>query len=246
MKKNDEVDKDEILKFEAMASEWWDPYGKFKPLHMLNPCRLEYITNQIKVHFNCDYDNIEPFKGLRILDIGCGGGLLTESMARLGASVVGVDPVEKNIKVAQLHSEKSGLEIDYRVSTAETLLAKKEIFDVILNMEVVEHVPDPKSYLRNCSKLLKKNGLMTCSTINRNYKSYLWAIIGAEYIMKWLPKKTHEWNKFIKPEELSDYIEQSNLKVIDKRGFVFNFIKWNWNLSHQDLSVNFVISSIKN
>ena len=245
MKKNLEVDKDEISKFEAMASEWWDPNGKFKPLHMLNPCRLEYITNQIKAHFNCDDDDFEPFKGIKVLDIGCGGGLLTEPIARLGASVVGVDPAEKNIKVAQLHLRKSNLDIDYRVSTAEKLLAKKEFFDVILNMEVVEHVPDPLNYLRTCSKLLKNNGLMTCSTINRNYKSYLWAIIGAEYIMKWLPKKTHEWNKFIKPEELSSFIEKTGLKVIDKSGFVFNFVKWDWNLSREDLSVNYVISSIK-
>ena len=245
MKKNIEVDKDEILKFEAMASEWWDPYGKFKPLHMLNPCRLEYITSQIKTHFNCDYKDLEPFKGLRILDIGCGGGLLTEPMARLGASVVGVDPVEKNIKVAKLHSEKSGLEINYMASTAENLLSKKELFDVILNMEVIEHVPNPQSYLHTCSKLLKKNGLMTCSTINRNYKSYLFTIIGAEYVMKWLPKKTHEWSKFIKPDELFDLTEKSNLKVLDKRGFVFNFLKWDWSLSSQDLSVNYVLTSTK-
>tara|TARA_A100001011_G_C14231221_1_gene808918 strand:- start:2 stop:742 length:741 start_codon:yes stop_codon:yes gene_type:complete len=245
MKKNEEVDKDEILKFESMASEWWDPYGKFKPLHMLNPCRLEYITKQIKTHFNCEYNDLKPFTGLKILDIGCGGGLLTEPMALLGASVVGVDPVEKNIKVAKLHSKKSGLNIDYRVSTAEKLLNEKEFFDVILNMEVVEHVPNPQQYLRTCSKLLKNNGLMTCSTINRNYKSFIWAIIGAEYIMKWLPKKTHDWHKFIKPEELFELIEKSNLQVIDKKGFVFNFFRWDWNLSSKDFSVNYVISSIK-
>tara|TARA_B100001996_G_C18670035_1_gene596349 strand:+ start:615 stop:1355 length:741 start_codon:yes stop_codon:yes gene_type:complete len=246
MKNLDEVDKEELLKFESMAEEWWNPEGKFKPLHMLNPCRLGYITNQIKTHFQCKLDKLYPFRGLRILDIGCGGGLLSEPMARLGATVVGVDPVSKNIKVAEIHSKQIGLDIDYRISTAEDLLKKNERFDVILNMEVVEHVPHPQRYLKTCSELLKSGGLMTCSTINRNSKSYLWAIIGAEYVMRWLPKHTHEWQKFITPEELGLFLEENNLELIDTKGFVFSFSQWDWKISSKDFSVNYVTTSVKN
>ena len=246
MKNPDKVDKEEILKFEAMAEEWWNPDGKFKPLHMLNPCRLRYIIAQIKAHFSCKSDKFEPFKGLRILDIGCGGGLLSEPMARLGATVVGVDPVSKNIDVAKTHAEQIGLEIDYRVLTAEDLMENKEFFDVILNMEVIEHVPEPERYLKTCSGLLKSGGLMICSTINRNSKSYLWAIIGAEYIMGWLPKHTHEWKKFITPKELEFLLTTNHMELLDTKGFVFSFAQWDWRLSSKDFSVNYVTSSIKN
>ncbi len=245
MKNLDEVDKEEILKFELMAEEWWNPEGKFKPLHMLNPCRLEYIIGQIKAHCHCNSDKLKPFQDLRILDIGCGGGLLTEPMSRLGAAVVGVDPVDKNIRVAKVHADQHGLDIDYRACTAEELLKNNERFDVILNMEVIEHVPHPEKYLKTCSELLKPGGIMTCSTINRNSKSYLWAIIGAEYIMGWLPKHTHDWKKFITPEELESLLVESCLKLIDTKGFVFNFLQWDWRLSAEDFSVNYVITVIK-
>ena len=196
------IDDAEVAKFQAMAAEWWDPEGKFKPLHMLNPCRLDYLTSQIATEFERDLTGPLPFKGLRILDIGCGGGLLSEPMARLGADVVGADAAERNIPVAQIHAQEQGLEIDYRHTTAEALAADGETFDAILNMEVIEHVADPAAYLGACHSLLKPGGLMTCSTINRNPKSFAVAIIGAEYVMRWLPKGTHEWSKFITPDEL--------------------------------------------
>jgi 2-polyprenyl-6-hydroxyphenyl methylase/3-demethylubiquinone-9 3-methyltransferase len=242
---NTTVDPGEIAKFEAMAAEWWDVNGKFKPLHMLNPCRLDYITSQIAAEFGRDLKSREPFKGLRILDIGCGGGLLAEPMARLGADVVGADAAERNIPVAQVHAEQSGLEIDYRHTTAEAMAADGEQFDVVLNMEVVEHVADPLAYLTACQQLLKPGGLMVCSTINRNPKSYLMAIIGAEHIMRWLPKGTHEWSKFITPDELFELIKQAGLEPVDRTGFVFNPIAWSWSLSDRDLSVNYVTASVK-
>ena len=239
------VDQSEIAKFEAMAAEWWDMNGKFKPLHMLNPCRLDYITQQIAAEFDRDLTAPEPFKGLRILDIGCGGGLLSEPMARLGADVVGADAAPRNIPVAQVHAEQSGLEIDYRCITAEELAEAGEQFDVVLNMEVVEHVADPLGFLTACQQLLKVGGLMVCSTINRNPKSYLMAIIGAEHVMRWLPKGTHEWSKFITPDELFDLINQAGLEAVDRKGFVFNPVSWSWSLSDRDLSVNYVTASIK-
>jgi 2-polyprenyl-6-hydroxyphenyl methylase/3-demethylubiquinone-9 3-methyltransferase len=239
------IDAAEVAKFEAMAAEWWDPNGKFKPLHMLNPCRLDYITSQIAAEFDRDLQVNAPFEGLRILDIGCGGGLLSEPMARLGAYVVGADAAARNIPVAQVHAEQSGLEIDYRHTTAEDMAAEGEQFDVVLNMEVVEHVANPLAYLTACQQLLKPGGLMVCSTINRNPKSFAMAIVGAEYVMRWLPKGTHEWSKFITPDELCGLISQAGLTPVDRKGFVFNPVTWQWRLSDRDLSVNYVTASVK-
>jgi 2-polyprenyl-6-hydroxyphenyl methylase/3-demethylubiquinone-9 3-methyltransferase len=239
------VDPAEIAKFEAMAAEWWNPEGKFKPLHMLNPCRLDYITTQIAAEFGRDLDAPAPFAGLRILDIGCGGGLLCEPMARLGATVVGVDAAARNIPVARIHAEQSGLAIDYRVGTAEDLAASGETFDVVLNMEVVEHVADPLGYLTACRQLLRSGGLHICSTLNRNAKSYVFAIIGAEQVMRWLPRGTHDWRKFITPDELYDLLRRAGLDPVDRKGMVFNFLTWSWSLSARDLSVNYVTASLK-
>lgn len=237
------VDPEEVAKFEAMAAEWWDPNGKFKPLHLMNPIRLDYITTQIAEEFDRDLDKLLPFKGLRLLDIGCGGGLISEPMARLGAEVVGADAAEGNLPVARIHAEQSGLEIDYRHTTAEALAAAGEAFDVVLNMEVVEHVADPLAYLTACRQLLKSGGLHICSTINRNPKSFAVAIVGAEYVMRWLPKGTHEWNKFITPDELLTLLEQAGLQPVDSKGFVFNPVSWRWSISDRDLSVNYVTAS---
>lgn len=239
------IDPQEVAKFEAMAAEWWDPTGKFKPLHMMNPVRLDYITAQIAAEFGRDLSTDKPFDGLRLLDIGCGGGLLSEPMARLGATVVGADAAEKNLPVARIHAEQSGLEIDYRHITAEALVEAGEQFDVVLNMEVVEHVADPLAYLTACQQLLKPGGLMLCSTINRNPKSYAMAIFGAEVVMRWLPRGTHEWNKFITPDELIELISKAGLSPVDRKGFVFNPILWSWSISARDLSVNYVTASVK-
>ena len=239
------VDPAEVEKFQAMAAEWWDPNGKFKPLHMLNPCRLDYICAQIAAEFDRNLTGNLPFKGLRILDIGCGGGLLSEPMARLGADVVGADAAERNIPVARVHAERSGLEIDYRHTTAEALAEAGEAFDAVLNMEVVEHVSDPLAYLTACRTLLKPGGLMVCSTINRNPKSFMMAIVGAEFVMRWLPKGTHQWDKFITPDELFDLLKNAGLEPVDRKGFVFNPIQWSWSLSERDLSVNYVTTSLK-
>jgi len=238
------VDPAEVAKFEAMAAEWWDPTGKFKPLHEMNPVRLDYIVARICEVFNRDPKSLKPFEGLRLLDIGCGGGLLSEPMARLGATVVGADAAAGNIPVAQIHAEQSGLDIDYRNITAEALAEAGEKFDVVLNMEVVEHVADPLGYLTACRQLLKPGGLMICSTLNRNPKSYAVAIIGAEVVMRWLPRGTHDWNKFITPAELQELLTNAGLRPIDKKGFVFNPIQWSWSISDRDLSVNYVTASI--
>jgi 2-polyprenyl-6-hydroxyphenyl methylase/3-demethylubiquinone-9 3-methyltransferase len=239
------IDPGEVAKFEAMAAEWWDPNGKFKPLHMLNPCRLDYITSQIATQFGRDLKSPEPFKGLTLLDIGCGGGLLSEPMARLGATVIGADAAGGNIPVAQLHAQQSGLEIDYRHCAAEDLAASGAQFDAVLAMEIIEHVADPQGFVNTIESLLKPGGLMICSTLNRNPKSYMMAIFGAERVMRWLPVGTHEWSKFVTPDELYDLARKSGLDPVDRRGMVFNPISWRWSLSDRDLSVNYAIAAVK-
>lgn len=236
------IDPKEIAKFEAMAAEWWDPKGKFKPLHMMNPVRLDYIVTQIAAEFGRDRRSLRPFDGLRILDIGCGGGLISEPMARLGADVIGADAAQRNIAVAALHAEQQGLEIDYRATTAESLAQAGERFDVVLALEIVEHVADPAAFVRTCHDVMNPRGLAILSTINRTTKSFGAAIIGAEWIMRWLPKGTHEWNRFITPNELSAMMSSAGLSPVDARGMVFNPLTWGWSLSDRDMSVNYALS----
>jgi len=237
------IDPAEVAKFEAMAAEWWDPSGKFRPLHMMNPCRLDFITRQIAAEFGRELDAGEPFAGLRILDIGCGGGLLSEPMARLGADVVGADAAGSNIAVARLHAEQSGLAIDYRHTTAEALAEAGERFDVVLNMEVVEHVADPRAYLAACHALLRPGGLMIASTINRTGRSFAMAIVGAEYVMRWLPRGTHDWRRFVTPDEFCDLLRGAGLDPVDRKGFVFDPLRWSWSLSSRDLAVNYAVAA---
>ena len=238
------VDPAEIAKFEAMAQEWWDPNGKFKPLHMLNPVRLDYITSQICAEFGRDTADDRPFDGLSLIDVGCGGGLVAEPMARLGADVTGIDAGGQNIPVAQLHAESQGLKIDYQHTAAENLVESGAQYDVVLALEIIEHVADPIAFLTACRALTKPDGLLICSTINRNLKSYGALIIGAEYVLNWLPKGTHEWTKFITPDELFDQLRMAGVDPVDRKGFVFNPIRWDWSLSNRDLSVNYITSSI--
>ena len=241
----DSRDPAEIAKFEAMAADWWDPEGKFKPLHMMNPCRLDYITAQVAAEFDRDLSTPRPFEGLRLLDIGCGGGLLSEPMARLGASVVGADAAARNIPVAEVHAAQMGLAIDYRHTAAEDLVAAGETFDVVLNMEVVEHVADPQAYLSDCARLLKPGGVMICSTLNRTVKGFVMGIFGAEWVMRWLPKGTHDWKKFITPDELYAMLRVAGLDPVDRKGMVFDLLGWSWSLSDRDLAMNYVTTSLR-
>ena len=236
------INKEEIQKFSDLADEWWDVKGKFKPLHMFNPIRLEYIIEKIKHHFQTN-DKNNFLNNLSILDIGCGGGLISEPLARLGGVVTGIDASEKNIKVAQLHSEKNNLNIRY-INNSPDEFKEFEKFDIILNLEVVEHVEDVNLYLKSCYKLLKKDGIMFTATLNRTFTSYLKAIIGAEYILRWLPIGTHDWNKFIKPEELEKYLMEKKFKTLDIKGLEFNPINSKWKRS-DNLSVNYIICSKK-
>ena len=237
------VNKKEIEKFSKMASEWWDPKGKFRPLHKFNPIRIKYIKENIIQNFKLKNNNI-PLKGVNILDIGCGGGLLSEPMCRLGASVIGIDASIKNINIAKLHAKKNNLKINYLCSSPEKLKIKKK-FDVILNMEIIEHVEDIQFFLNSCSKLLKKNGVMFVATINKTLKSYIFAIVGAEYVLRWLPIGTHEWEKFVNPKDLENILKKNNLSLNRLDGMHFNIFKDEWSVS-KDLSVNYIAKFIKN
>ena len=237
------VNKKEIDKFSKMANEWWDPEGKFKPLHKFNPTRIKYIKENIINNFKLK-NKLRPLSGINILDIGCGGGLLSEPMSRMGANVTGIDASDKNIKIAKLHSKKNKLKINYLCSSPEKLKIGKK-FDVILNMEIVEHVEDIDFFLKSCSKLLKKNGLMFVATINKTLKSYIFAIVGAEYVLRWLPIGTHEWEKFVKPEDLKKILMKYDLSLNKLEGMNFNIIKDEWSIS-RDLSVNYIAKFIKN
>jgi len=234
------LDPAEVEKFSKLAAEWWNPRGKFGVLHVFNPVRLQYIKEQVCARFARDPFDRQPFAGLRFLDIGCGGGLLSEPMTRLGAQIVGVDPSDKNINTARVHAEEQELAIDYRVGTAEDLAAANEQFDVILNMEVIEHVADPQAFIRVCASMLKPNGVMFIATINRTLKSFGLAIIGAEYVLGWLPKGTHQWEKFITPEELKGWLGANGVAVKDESGVAYNPIKNEWRKS-RDMGVNYML-----
>ena len=238
------INKEEIQKFSNLADEWWNVNGKFKPLHLFNPIRIEYILDEITKHFRLIKKKENLLKNLKILDIGCGGGLISEPMTRLGADVTGIDASEKNIKIATLHSIKNNLKINYLNKSPEQM-KEREKFDIILNLEIVEHVDDLDLYLKSCYNLLKKNGLMFTATINRTLTSYTKAIIGAEYILRWLPIGTHDWNKFIKPEELQKKLTDIKFSTNDVRGLVFNPFLNKWKKSN-NLSVNYIICSFKN
>ena len=241
--KNNTINKKEIEKFSKIAEEWWNPNGKFKPLHKFNPIRISYIKDNIINTFKIKNEK-KPLEKVKILDIGCGGGLLSEPMNRLGAEIIGIDASEKNIEVAKLHAKKNNLDIKYLCTSPENF--KTDIkFDVILNMEIVEHVENIDLFLKSCSGLLKKRGIMFVATINKTLKSYLFAIIGAEYILQWLPIGTHDWEKFVKPNDLIKILKKYNLKIDNLDGMIFNLIKDQWSIS-SDNSINYIAKFIKN
>lgn len=234
------VDDAEVQRFSAMADQWWDPKGKFRPLHKFNPVRLGYLKDTICRHFGRDLKAHDAFKGLRLLDIGCGGGLLSEPMARLGADVVGADASETNIRIATLHAERSRLDIDYRATTAEALAEADEQFDIVLNMEVVEHVADVDLFMTATAQMVKPGGLMVIATINRTLKAYALAIVGAEYVLQWLPKGTHQYEKLVKPSELEKALASTGLEVIDQTGVSYNPLADQW-IKTSDMAVNYML-----
>lgn len=234
------IDQVEVDRFSAMAAEWWDPTGKFKPLHKINPVRLAYIRDHVSAHFGRDPKAHRPLEGLRILDIGCGGGLLSEPVARMGANVLGADASERNIGIASTHAAQTGVEVDYRAVTAESLAAAGETFDVVLNMEVVEHVADVEFFISTCASMVRPGGLMLVSTINRTFKAAALAIVGAEYVLGWLPRGTHQYEKLVRPEELEAPLKTSGMEVVEMKGVFFNPLHNQWNLS-ADIDVNYMV-----
>jgi 2-polyprenyl-6-hydroxyphenyl methylase/3-demethylubiquinone-9 3-methyltransferase len=238
------INEDELAKFSAMADEWWDPAGKFRPLHRFNPVRLGYIREHALGHFGKDGGSRRPLEGLRFLDIGCGGGLLSEPMARLGASVTGIDPAERNVRTAEVHAGQAGLEIDYRTATAEALAAAGEKFDVVLNMEVIEHVDNVPLYMKSCADLVKPGGLMFVATINRTPRAWALAIVGAEYVLGWLPRGTHDFRKFLTPDEVAALVTRNGMRVSDKTGVIYNPLADEWRRS-RDMGVNYMLLAEK-
>jgi len=238
------VDPAEIEKFSKMAAEWWDPAGKFAPLHKFNPIRLKFIRDTVAAHFSREVKSLRPFEGLKLLDIGCGGGLLSEPMARMGFQVTGVDPSEKNIGTAMTHAAETGVIVDYRASDAEALVAGGRTFDVVLNMEVVEHVADLRGYLGSCAGLIAPGGLMFVATINKTLKALALAKVAAEYILGWLPPGTHDWNKFVEPHKLRAMLEDAGLNMLKTQGIAFDPLGWDWHLS-RDTDVNYMVVAAK-
>ena len=238
------VDEAEIARFSALAATWWDPRGKMAVLHKFNPVRLAYIRDAACKRFGRDPKRLDSLQGLGILDIGCGGGLLSEPLARLGASVLGADPAQKNVAAAKLHAEQSGVPVDYRCTTAEALADAGERFDVVLAMEVVEHVADVSLFVERCAEMVKPGGMMIAATINRTLKSFAFAIVGAEYVLGWLPRGTHSWDKFVTPDELEIAMERAGLRTVGERGVIYNFLADRWELS-TDTAVNYMVLAEK-
>jgi 2-polyprenyl-6-hydroxyphenyl methylase/3-demethylubiquinone-9 3-methyltransferase len=236
---NDTIDPEEVRRFSALADQWWDPAGKFRPLHKFNPVRLQYIRSKCVEHFGLNSAASKPLEGLRILDIGCGGGLLCEPMTKIGADVLGADASETNIGVAQAHAEQSGLQIDYRATTAEALAAQGESFDIVLNMEVVEHVSDVPLFLSACAQMVRPGGIMFVATINRTAKAMAFAIVGAEYVLRWLPKGTHTYDKLVTPDELDQPLSAAGLELIERHGVSYQMLADRWQLS-TDTDVNYL------
>ncbi len=238
------LDEREVERFRALAAKWWDPEGEFAPLHAIGPERLRFLREQLVRHFARDGNAARPLEGLRIADIGCGGGLVSEPLARLGASVTGIDPAEENVAAARGHAADSGLEIDYRAARVEDLAAEGAQFDAVIALEVVEHVPDVPAFIGVCAQVLRPGGMMLLSTINRTARAFALAIVGAEYVLRWLPRGTHQWDRFVTPEELSDALRGSGLRVVETRGLTFNPLTREWRLS-DDTGVNYFMSAAK-
>ncbi len=238
------VNKTEVEKFSKMAGDWWNPNGKFKPLHLFNPARIEFTKKKLISYFNLDSSSQKPLKKLKILDIGCGGGLLCEPLSKLGAIITGIDPSKENIEVAKLHSKEMNLNINYIRCSPEKLNLENE-FDVILNMEVIEHISNVNLFIQNCSKLIKKKGIMFVATLNKNLKSYIFGIVGAEYILRWLPIGTHDWDKFLTPQDLKDIVCNNNFLDDETVGMKFNLLSKKWSVS-DDTSVNYISTFLKN
>lgn len=235
------MDPKEVARFERMAAEWWDASGKFRPLHQIGPVRLTFIRDQVCTRLGREPQQDRPLAGLTALDIGCGGGLIAEPVARLGATVTGIDPGELNIGIARRHAAAQGLAIDYQVARAEDLAEAAAMFDVVLSLEVIEHVPEPAAFVATCARLVKPGGLLILSTLNRTLKSFALAIVGAEYVLRWLPRGTHQWDRFVTPEELQLYAEAAGLTVCDARGMVYNLLSDRWSLA-DDMDVNFLMA----